>query len=88
MDSDVAKTNEEVNIAKQILEDANNSLDQAISEGIMIKIKIAREMIAVANKKISTVSSHLEEQANVRNEIGQKIRTITKNLLRKAKKKL
>ena len=45
-------------------------------------------MIAVAHKKISTVSSHLEEQAKVRNEIGQKRRTVMENLLRKAKKKL
>ena len=57
-----------------MLEDANNSLDQTISEGNMIKIKIAREMTAVANKKISTVSSHLEEQVEVRNKIRQKRR--------------
>ena len=54
----------------------------------MIKIKITRKMIAVTHKKISTVSSHLEEQAKVRNEIGQKRRTVMENLLRKAKKKL
>ena len=64
-----------------MLEDANNSLDQATSESNMIKIKIAREMIAVANKKISTVSSHLEEQAKVRNEIGQKRKTVMEKLL-------
>ena len=34
-----------------MLEEANNSLDQAISEGNMNKIKIMREMIVVANKK-------------------------------------
>ena len=44
-------------------------------------------MIAVANKKISTVSSHLEKQANVRNEIGQKRKTVMEKLLQKAKKK-
>ena len=33
------------------MEEANNSLDQAISEGNMNKIKIMREMIVVANKK-------------------------------------
>ena len=37
-------------------------------------------------KKVSTFFSHLEEQAKVRNEIGQKRRTIMENLLRKAKK--
>ena len=51
LDSDNAKTNEEMNIAKQVLEDANNSLDPAISEGNMVKVKIARKMIPVANKK-------------------------------------
>ena len=88
LDSDVAKTTEEVNIAKPMLKDANNSPDQTISEGNMITIKIVMEMIAVANKKIFTISSHLEEQAKVRNEIGQKRRTFMENLLRKAKKKL
>ena len=49
--SDVAKTNEEMNVVKQILEDVNNSLDEAVSEGNMITIKIARKIITVANKK-------------------------------------
>ena len=87
MDSNAAKTNEQVNIAKQILEHANNSLDQAISESNMIKIKIAREMTAVSNKRISTVSSRLEEQGKVRNEIRQKRKTVMEKLLQKAKKK-
>ena len=51
LDSDSAKTNEEMNIAKQVLEDANSSLDSAISEGNMVKMQIAREMIALANEK-------------------------------------
>ena len=51
LDSDNAKTNEEINIAKQVLEDGNNSVDSAISEGNMVKVKVARKMIPVANKK-------------------------------------
>lgn len=76
LDSYVSKTNEQMNIAKQMLEDANNSLDQAISESNTTKIKIARRMIAAANKKTSTISSHLKEQAKVRNKIGQKRKAV------------
>ena len=70
-----------------MLEDANNSVDQAISKGNMIKLNMVREMIAVANKKISTVSNHLEEQAKFRNEI-KKRRIVVENLLQKGKEKL
>ena len=76
LDSYVSKTNEQINIAKQMLEDANNSLDQAISESNTTKIKIARRMIAAANEKTSTISSHLKEQAKVRNKIGQKRKAV------------
>ena len=43
-------------------------------------------MIAVANKKTSTVSSHLGEQGKVRNEIVQKGKTYGEAILQKAKK--
>ena len=43
-------------------------------------------MIAVASKKISTVSCHLEEYTKVRNKIGRKRKPVMEKLLQKAKK--
>lgn len=42
LDSDVAETKKEMNIAKRLLEDANNTFEQAISEGNMMKVRITR----------------------------------------------
>ena len=45
-------------------------------------------MIAVANKKTSTVSSHLGEQGKVRNEIVQKRKTVMEKLYYKKQRKV
>ena len=37
---------------------------------------LASEKTAVDNKKISTISSHLEEQAKIRNEIRRKRKSV------------
>ena len=45
-------------------------------------------MIAVANKKTSTVSSHLGEQGKVRNETVQKRKTVMEKLYYKKQRKV
>ena len=87
LQEDESKASEELQVAQELMKSANASLDAAIAEGDMVKIKSAREMHVMAEKKYAQFSEHKKAQDKARQSIGSKRKSAFDKLLNSSKKK-
>ena len=87
LNDDEKKIDNEFDLAKRLLSSAKDDLDKAISKEDMVGIKVAREMVESASKKLEAISTHRSEQQTLREEIGSKRKCAFNKLMKSCKKK-
>ena len=66
------KAHDELQLAEKLLEKASKSLHDAIDKSDILGIKIANEMVQMAQVKYKEATLHKNEQKNVRCKLGEK----------------
>ena len=69
-----------------MLESAEKELDIAIEKGDMMSVKVAREMIGQANKKLKNAAEHRMQHLKVRSDIKSKRKCAFEKLMKNYKK--
>ena len=75
-------------ILQRMLKDAQVKMDVAIKENDIVGITVAKEMLTVANEKLSALTVHRNEQAKISQKIGKKRKAQVENLVENVKKKI
>ena len=86
LNDDEKKIDNEFDLAQRLLSSAKDDLDKAISKEDMVGIKVAREMVESASKKLEAISAHISEQQTLREEIGSKRKCAFDKLMKSCKK--
>lgn len=80
-----AVLNEEHQISQRLLEDARKQIDASIEKNDMIGVKVAREMLAAAEKRLQDAALRQTEFAKTRDLISNKRKCAFEQLLQGAK---
>ena len=86
LNADEKKIDNEFDLAQRLLSSAKEDLDKAINNEDMVGIKVAREMVESASKKLQAISTHRSEQQTLRTEIGTKRKCAFDKLMKSCKK--
>ena len=85
--TDEEKLTKEYELSQRMLEEAKKSLDRAIEAGDMVGVKVAREMLSTATKKLNEASSHRAEQVKIRTDVCAKRKCAFDKLMKSYKRK-
>lgn len=83
---DEERLDKDYELATRMLKNAKAQMDEAIAANDMVGVKVSRELVEAATKKLETASQHREAQTKIRVDIGKK-RKIAFNKLFKSVKK-
>jgi len=86
LNEDEKKIDNEFGLAQRLLSSAKENLDKAISKEDMVDVKVAREMVESASKKLEAISIHRSELQTLRKELGSKRKCAFDKLMQSCKK--
>ena len=86
LNADEKKIDNEFDLTQRLLSSAKEDLDKAINNEDMVGIKVAREIVESASKKLQAISIHRSEQQTLRTEIGTKRKCAFDKLMKSCKK--